>query len=675
MAWLYGIPDVSLSNHFVYFHDLLESAWMATEKGQSRKELVGKQAESLFENAMKHLDTNEKAIDEAVDFILKIAKSEQQKEIAVVKSYYKKIGEEFPGFKGEEDGIIKDPYTFYTHLTAEINKIRLGTQQYIDQLKQIMENSKGAKERLTDYFKDDYRFRLNSEATSLLKKMIGNYQEDKTTEATYTQKIQEIVLEIVKETVGKKLKKGEDFAAISIAVLADIEKEVENYMKNNKDKISDVKDIKKETLKILKKDYLQKIKDSQTQKTSATQRALKDMNSAEFLRITNNVKKILGIKSLDINSETYQKQLNEIAKQEKRRNNDSKKEMRAVNKIQKLIGEDLVDSFHQLTFTKLSHNSAHGDLFELIRANIEENGIKAGKYAATDVLSIMCNYTIKPDNKFIDNILNQIGQEMSNVIENNNEASNEKDLRANIDTMTKQVDTAIQKLEEKLKILNENKPEDFFIFHESLKLYSSVETDINKKYGYGGFGGRSLTIISYIDYMLSALDAAGINSPATRDMLIFLGLNLSDGAIGLGKSEPLARYFSIFAGLLMFDDVVAMTREAIEELSISTKTIKQVHLYNLNGIFVPASMILSYVGDALQVARKSATNVAMATINSNKATEAINNWKPRYSKNDGGRRLSPEDWQLMGAKVASSTIVKISFMTSFLRFIEDLTNL
>ena len=60
-----------------------------------------------------------------------------------------------------------------------------------------------------------------------------------------------------------------------------------------------------------------------------------------------------------------------------------------------------------------------------------------------------------------------------------------------------------------------------------IKLYSSIETGVNKKFGESGFGGRNMNILSYIDFMLSACDAAGISTPASRDLLIFLAFQLS----------------------------------------------------------------------------------------------------------------------------------------------------
>ena len=86
-----------------------------------------------------------------------------------------------------------------------------------------------------------------------------------------------------------------------------------------------------------------------------------------------------------------------------------------------------------------------------------------------------------------------------------------------------------------------------------------------------------------------------------RELLSFLALNLNPSAAAASAKGPLENYFSIFAGLLMFDDVKNMALEAAKIAQENTH-IHQIHLYNLNGIYVPASMILSYVSDAVLAA-------------------------------------------------------------------------
>lgn len=665
MGWLYGIPDVSLANHFVYFNNLLDTTFNAS----NRKYEVGIEAQNTFISGMGTLETADVKINQAVDFIQKIAQHERTKEISAIQAYCQKNKINFPAFKDElnPNTVLKDPETFYLKLTQLINEARLGTQRYLDELKRIKANAEGAKTKLSDYFTNDARYRVAGDVRSFLRKLIGNYREDKNTNDTYAQKLQEIVLDIINETIGEKINSAEDFAAIGVAILTDIENKAQKKLEENG--LNDFTDLmKNDMLEEIKDTYLKEISQQKKEEQTAIQQALNEYNKNGFDRIIRNVKDIFGITTLDKTSSEYQKQLTEIKKQSAKRSNNTKQERQAVSKIRnKIKSRKMKANFQQINFTELDYKTQHGNAQELIISFIEENGLTVGKRgSATDILSILCNYEIKPDDKIIEQFLEEIGDELNNIYLKDDSAANNRDLRTSISTMNENINTVIAKLEEKLKELNNNNLGDFFIFHESLKLYSSIETGVNKKFGESGFGGRNMNILSYIDFMLSACDTAGFSTPANRDLLVFLALNLSDSAIGHGNSEPLAKYFSIFAGLLMFDDVTNMAKEALQDLPESS--VKQVHLYNLNGVYVPASMVLSYVSDALQLGAQEATYAATASIKSSEATKAINDW-------ENPEHLRPEHWQKMGAAVASGTKVKIAFMSAFLSFIEKLSNL
>lgn len=658
MGWLYGIPDVSLANHFVYFNNLLDTTFNNT----SRKYEIGKIAQNLFINGMGQLENSEEKINKAVEFIQQIALNERAKEIAAVKAYCMKNKEKYPFLKDvlNENISLDNMEDFYLKLTATLNQARLNTETYLQELKRIKKNAEGAKTKLGDYFTDDARYRLAGDAQSLLRKLIGNFQFNKNTDDTFSQKIQEVVIDIINETIGNKLKNGEDFAAISVAILSDIEIRAQKILE--KENLIDFADLSDEMITALKKSYLNEIKEKEKQEQSTIQQALNSFGGDNFNRIIRNVKDIFGITTLTQQSSEYEKQLNEITTQAKRRSKATQKERKVISDIKnKIKNPKMRKNLQQITFTKLDYKTRHGNIQELTKSFIEENGLTIGsKGAATDLLSIMCNYEIKPDESLLNELLEEIGESFNSVYLDKT-ASNNKDLRQIISSMNENINVIIAKLEEKLNEINNNNLGNFFIFHESLKLYSSIETGKKKS-----FSGRKMNILSYIDFMLSATDAAGITTPANRDLLVFLALNLSDSAIGRGNSEPLAKYFSIFAGLLMFDDVTNMAKEALQDLPKSS--VKQVHLYNLNGVYVPASMVLSYASDALQLGAQEATCAATVSIKSSEATKAINDW-------ENPEHLHPEHWQKMGAAVASGTKVKIAFMSAFLNFIKNLSNL
>jgi len=62
-----------------------------------------------------------------------------------------------------------------------------------------------------------------------------------------------------------------------------------------------------------------------------------------------------------------------------------------------------------------------------------------------------------------------------------------------------------------------------------------------------------MVILNYIDEMYSA-NGIGLDLPEKQNLQL-LAMNLSSQAVGGDYKGTLENFFSIFAGLLMFDDV------------------------------------------------------------------------------------------------------------------------
>ena len=131
----------------------------------------------------------------------------------------------------------------------------------------------------------------------------------------------------------------------------------------------------------------------------------------------------------------------------------------------------------------------------------------------------------------------------------------------------------------------------------------------------------------------------------------------------------------------MFDDVANMAQEALADMPQSS--IKQVHLYNLNGIYVPASMILSYVSETVQGASKflaqgtaAQASIIVPSINANYTRWKEGSWtRNKIDYTSDGPQLRPEHWQAVAAEAAGGTKVKITFLATFKDFISRLGKL
>jgi len=93
---------------------------------------------------------------------------------------------------------------------------------------------------------------------------------------------------------------------------------------------------------------------------------------------------------------------------------------------------------------------------------------------------------------------------------------------------------------------------------------------------------------------LYASDKLSSNMINSSDLIIYL-LNVhQDTLAGESNLEPLETYLSLFAGLLMFDDIKEIVDVASDDIinNLNLSTINQLHVYNLGGIYYPVSVIL-----------------------------------------------------------------------------------
>jgi hypothetical protein len=62
--------------------------------------------------------------------------------------------------------------------------------------------------------------------------------------------------------------------------------------------------------------------------------------------------------------------------------------------------------------------------------------------------------------------------------------------------------------------------------------------------------------MSYIDDLYSMSNS--FSFPVSRDELGFLAINLMPGAAAAEYKDPLEKYLSLYAGMVMFDDLTNM---------------------------------------------------------------------------------------------------------------------
>ena len=669
-SWHFGIPN--FTGLYTYFHEL-------TEEGgplEHRKHLLWAHATAEAKKDIDKLQAHQN-IKRANDFLALVAESERTKEINMITTFCKQTGKKFPLLAPylENPALIDANLDdFYTSLTTAINEARKSTQDYHTELLRIKQNMEDASRTLASYKEDDYRYRLNNDINSFLNRITGNFQVSVDSTPAFSQKVQSLTLRILeKMDIGKQVQSAEDFAAIAAATLIDVERQVQKELDSERDSYINRKKLDAKITDILDKveRHYTRIASKAEIAESPVEKALSNINSAEFTRIINNAKDILNIETSTKSSNEIDKLNNKIRKRDER----AKQKNKSIYEIRQQV-KSLTNSknLNLVTFQiEGSAQSQHGNVYELIESIFQE-GFKVSGNMATDIITYTIGWNIKQDNAALATLSEEIGKIYTDAYAQLQSIPKDeiRDTREILNNMNKEIDKLIRATEKNMQNLKELDLDNMFVFHESLKLSSSAETGRNKLNG--GFSGRKMSIMSYIDSLYTMSDS--MTMPLDRTALGFLSLNLTPGAVAESMKEPLEQYLSLYAGMVMFDDLANMAEEAVSMINAFSPSgkIMQIHLYNLNGIYVPASMILSYISDAVDTTYSQIVSDAAAEVT---ITTLANKTYAQYltTRNSGKPfNLTSDTWKSVAADSASNTKISITFLASFKAFIEKLSS-
>lgn len=695
-TWHYGIPEFSLSSLFTYFDSLNEGA--KSPLLAARKIGLYNQAATTAENIASSIDTDSKIKNSAKDFLLKVAISEQAKEKKALEKYKEKLKKALPE-ETELDDILKQfnadlfkdteqLQNIYQRIIKYLTIIRKGAKEYQNRLESFKhhQNVDGTLEALHH---DDFRMRMKGELHAIENSVVGA--------ATKAQKDSEdVYASLLRQAIGKymvsrdilsKCETGEDIVAITTAIAMDIEQYMDGELRKLKG--TDLRNYTKQEIRTIVKDKLLAFSDNMEREETRLEKAINN-NEQELQDILIAMKETLGIRIAD--KKTKEKRNANYQQQKNRRDS-------IINKLASKSGgrldDERLNQLFQITFTNTTSNTLHGNLFEALQVVLEEHATKVRGSAAIDTLTLG-EINITPNfNIDINTLMNEIryiGNEFSNYALERHE-NRFDNLTQRYTTMNENIKEATQRINTTLRQLEEQgiETEDIFIYHDSLKLYKTMESN---ELGSTKFHGRDMQILSYIDELYSM---AGIEELKLiqKESLQFLALNIADEAVGAKQKNILADYFGTFAGILMFGDVQNIAEEAISQINQSTKQTQayNVHLYNLNGFYVPASMILFATYNALDTFDKALQKDwgASVYINTSAATNIINNWNNgewrhginKY-KDKKNNILNPEftdgmetyysvnEWARVGEAISSATTVRIQFLAAFAEIIKQI---
>lgn len=139
-----------------------------------------------------------------------------------------------------------------------------------------------------------------------------------------------------------------------------------------------------------------------------------------------------------------------------------------------------------------------------------------------------------------------------------------------------------------------------FISSISVKEYTLYNDTLGYHGGSLGGGGSPESVVNNINRMY---ELGGI-SPLDRDELLFAILNCAPSALGHGLKTNLESYLLGGAALVMFDEGFTASQDYLEkmsqELNINSLP-RNLNLYFLNGIYIPASYIIYNIYQSLSI--------------------------------------------------------------------------
>lgn len=669
------IPQFDLGARFCYFLDLNqpkpgELPWVA-----QAKQSTFNAAQSYFSGAARQIAIGETSlqndtISSALTFLENIAQSERNKEIRIIQKYIEDLqkNEELIKFmkKGDKDDLSHliedlknfsdnptavDMRDFYVKLTVAINAIRSNVEYLKERISQLSDQNR---KTWRDVASDNINFRMGSDIDTALKGALGIQQRSQ------DGSVSRLIISQLNTFLQKHLTANALLYKNPYAVVVGIMIDFENFIAPQYARLASTQDKKELQEKITKawEDYEKK-------EDSFIQELMHETERAE--QVLDTIQREMGFDLLKPTGDAYQERIKLLEKQARSATRDRRNVLNHT--LKDIMGAQYNPDMEKLFKWNVTtgKNGQHGLIYEIAEA-LKSGGNKIRGSTATDVL-VLDLATIKGEVQ-----VDATRQEaiIQKALERSGEINKMRHNRMqNLSKKYEQANAAMREATDQLnKMLEEmHVPDDIFIYHESLKLYSRVET--HKK---DSFSGRALGIMNALDSLYTANGIAGLQL-IDPQFIYNIAVNLADLAVGGVVRPEVEQYLSIFAGLLMFDDIQNIAKDVADTAALQVEGqghAYNIHLYLVNGIYVPGSMLLTSVSQALQQGYNKITASAGAKvkIDVSGANSIIRDYLD--ARASGTRDYKVADWRAIGHQMASQVKVKIHFLTSFLQFIQDL---
>ena len=272
-----------------------------------------------------------------------------------------------------------------------------------------------------------------------------------------------------------------------------------------------------------------------------------------------------------------------------------------------------------------------------------------GQGGKADTVSLVGNIVLKENNKISSNFLEGVVGNITNKTQSHFQEINNK------------IRDAYLNIDKELQIISEEneKMENSFILHTSVKDYMTTQREDS----FSGFQGGNYQGLDIID-SIATLSESGFSS-ADIDWLKVCLLNTADAAVGGGNREALETYLSVFASMLLFDDGALIAQQAKNNLSLTNLSV--LHLFMLNGVYVPASFLMSTIASRLEASAADASKAVKVNINPG----AIN-FAEQLTNLSENEVWNYHRWEAIREIQIAAMKVRIDFLASFNQIINAL---
>ena len=319
-------------------------------------------------------------------------------------------------------------------------------------------------------------------------------------------------------------------------------------------------------------------------------------------------------------------------------------------------------------------------LTELLVAHI--GGILGGKSNPTDDIQageLIINYDITKDES---QIKTQLRETEKQLLDAQNEYFKKIKRTTTLDSFrenTKQLIEAREKQQNLLKELKNNMEKsseglkyliNHINFHTTIKGYASAGSTSFKNYG--GFEGAKFgtTLNEQLGILSEATNQIANSGGISQEdigWLHFAMVNAGAQMIGRENKKTLEDYFSIFVGFFMFNDAQLAVQDAFNYMNntIENSDVQDIHLYQLNGVFIPSSYLLQKTFESLLPILDNVEDKAK----SGQGVKAI-----LHTYDDGPKDIGyyGQDWAATEQAAEEATHLEMKFLGGFLDLLSQI---